>query len=366
MSEINTTTSMIEVTYKPHEYYLQFAASTWLTDSISLFIMPIIVILGLITNLLGFFILHFKQEFNLNIYFYLKVYFLNGFVTNSFGVLFVFCNARRYLGFSNSWVSMMYLNQIGSPAVNTCYFYNNMIDIMLTLDKLTIFIKSLSVFKNKYLKNPLIVSVVLCAYCVIVNLPIFFTAIPDTWIVKLSPNETYIFYDYRITDFNQTPTGIVFSFIDYVLRDILPFVIIVILNVLLIVLLKRYMNKRKSLTGNSRKRSVTKSTALSENTSKSAATSASSNVKDSQAAAAKKSEINAAIMVVTICCISFMKNTLIITSIVMAFIQISIISNTIGNFAYYLIFLASTLNFFIVYLGDKKFKSACKNLVKFN
>ena len=322
-----------EIKYLSHEFYLQYAGSLWITDSISLFIIPFMVIIGIVLNVIGFLIMRNNPEFNYKLYVYLKVMFLNSALTNCFGVLFAFVNARRYLSFSNSWFAMVYSLQVVTPCVYVTYFYNNMLDLYLAFDKLSIFNGYLSNINKKVFKRPYLVCFVTAIYCILVDLPIFFTFSPTAEEVNLSENETYLFYDYKLSDFGVSNIGVIYTAIDFFLMDVLPFLFLVLLNIPLAIYLRRYY-KSKSKIVKTRK-----------------------NLRKVESKEKRSKEVNAGLMVLLICLVSFIKNSLIIIAIVYTYIEIGLVSVLLYNYAYYFVFLASTLNFIIIYYFDKKFKS---------
>lgn len=350
------------IDYKPLEFYLRYVGSLWLTDSISLFVMPFVIILGLFLSILGFIVIITNQEFKLNLYFYLKVTFFNSAVANAIGILFAFVNARRYLPFSNSWTAMWYSMKIVSPCIYTCFFYNNMLEIVMTFDKLCIFVKKFSVINKKILGRPKITSLIILCYCVTTNSPAFIQFEPRSRIVDLSENETYHLIDYRITDFGESDLGIVFTYIIFFLMDILPFFMLLSLNIPLVILLKIHLNKKEELTFSKNKSKITPHSLTRTQTGTGTQTEDSTGLKKPVDKTVKKREITASIMVLTISFISLIKTILIILSILFTYIEIGLLSVLSYTYSFYFIFLASSINFFIVYFFDSKFKTAIKKI----
>jgi hypothetical protein len=350
-------------TYYSHEFWLEFGGSTWWSDIIGLFIIPPIVALGIFLNLLGFLILQFSALFqNSKIYVYLKFTFLNGLLCNGSGMLLPFTVVRRFLPFSNTYFSLWYMNSIALPTANVCYFYMTVLDVFITFEKLTIFIKRLDVLNKKYIDRPHLICMLAFAFCFLVDFSYYFFYVPKAELVYFSPNETYVFYNYEITEFTRSHIGQAIIYIQYALRDVTPLVLLVILNVTLIVELKRYMRNKKNIT---RRRGASGGLQAMENSigvtavaAKLNATAKRSTTSKLSAAAAKarRTNVNASIMVIFICIMTFIKSAIIMISIVVALVETSMVSNLLGSFSDYVLYTCMTLNFFIILHFDSNFK----------
>lgn len=223
MIKIEIPMSNFTATFKSHDYYLQLAGSSWTLDTFSLYIMSSVGIFGMITNILSFMVLKFGSDFNLNLYYYLKIFLINSSVINSFGTIYAFMNSRRYIPFGNSWFALVYINQLAVPVVNTCYYYNNILDILMLLDKLSIFVKILRIFNQRILRKPVLICIIAGLICVLLNIPIYLLNAPSVKLVYLNTNETYLFYSDHITNFGLSKLGEVLDYIDNVIRDVVPF-----------------------------------------------------------------------------------------------------------------------------------------------
>lgn len=145
-----TDTNSIDI-----DYLLYVIGSSRVSDAIGLFLIPIIIIIGITLNIIGFLVLYIDKEFNSNLYLFLKAHFFNSVITNILGILVPFVTAHHYLTqFSNSWFAFMYLNQIAVPIINTAYFYGNILDVWMALDKVGIFSRSVTKFNRGVFKNP--------------------------------------------------------------------------------------------------------------------------------------------------------------------------------------------------------------------
>lgn len=355
------------IEFYPREYYLLKAGSTWWSDSISLFVVPIILITGIFANLFGFMVLQISKEFQLKLYFYLKIYFLNSFVTNLLGILYGFTNSRRYISFSNTYFSMFYICKIGGTSAITCYTLNNLLDIYLTLERLSIFNRRLSYLNEKIIKKPWILCLISAIYSIIINIPFYLTYQPNERVVYLSSNESYLFVDYTLSDFSISDVGVYLIYLEYAVRDILPLALLILFNFILIYYFRRYLKNKVNLVAIGaveKPIEPNNTTTTSVNIPPAPTIATVVNQDNNLILNARKKEIKTTLMVLFICGVSIIKTGIIIASIVLPYIEIGLLSILFATFANYSIFTAATLNFFLVYFFDSKFKTAFNKPIK--
>ncbi len=85
--------------------------------------------------------------------------FLNGFICNATGILYSFTVTRRYLEFSDTYFALWYMNSIGLPVANLCYFYNTVIDLLIAFEKLSFFVKRLESLNKRVFSRPQLLSI---------------------------------------------------------------------------------------------------------------------------------------------------------------------------------------------------------------
>jgi hypothetical protein len=364
--ETNNTPNFTNYTFHDHEWWIEFGGSLPWSDAIGVFVMPPILAVGIIVNLIGFLILQFSSEFkHAKIYIYLKFTFLNGFICNATGMLYPFTVVRRYLPFADTYFALWYMNAIGLPIANVCYYYNLILDILITFEKLSIFVKRFENLNKKYLTRPQIICMVVFIVVLLIDLPYFFFYTATVELVYLSTNETYEFANYEISEFTQSKIGSVILFIQYAIRDIIPLLCLIALNVALIHELKKYIRKKRRLTNVQTieladrgtttmpvNLQLTQITALDTRNSvlKKKDTNSDAMIKKAQ-----KSHVSTTFMVILICVFSFVKSSIILTSIVYSSLEQGIVANLLGTFSDYLIYTITTLNFFIVLMFDRNF-----------
>jgi hypothetical protein len=356
----NNTPDFTNYTFHDHEWWLQFGGSLPWSDAIGVFIMPPIVAVGIIVNLAGFLILQYSSKFQqANIYAYLKFNFLNGFICNATGMLYPFTVVRRYLPFADTYFALWYMNAIGLPFANVCYYYSLILDILITFEKLSIFVKKMEIVNKKYFARPQLICIVVFIVVLLIDLPYFFFYTPTVKLVYLSPNETFEFANYEISEFTQSQIGSIILFIQYAVRDIIPLLLLIVLNVTLVRQLELYMMKKVKMTnvgvieGNAG--TIAGPARFSIDTVTVNRKTAAKNKK------IQRSQVSTSVMVILICVLSFIKSSIILVSIVYSSMEQGIVANLLGTFSDYLIYTITTLNFFIVFMFDRNFNHFFKN-----
>lgn len=149
--------------------WLEMIGSSWFLDGLYLFLFTPVSMLGVILNIFSFLVLT-NKKFNFYLYKYLRIYCLNSTIVNLTGA-FIFCSrSRRFLGFNNSYLSMLYECFIYIAICNTSYFYGGVLEIPIILERLCYLNKKLRWFLRF---NPNKVCLVCLLGCLIINTPYF-------------------------------------------------------------------------------------------------------------------------------------------------------------------------------------------------
>jgi hypothetical protein len=215
------------------------------------------------------------------------------------------------------------MNTIGLPIANVCYFYSNILSLLITIENLSIFVKPVEKFSKKYMASPKLICMAVFILCFIIDFPYFFFYVPSTQLVNLSSNETYLFTNYEISEFTHSHIGHAILYFQYVARDIVPIILLVFLNSSLIVQLNRYVRKRAIMTSQpvlpaQHVHAVSPEIALAVR----------AEFISKAVVKARRTTINATRMVCAICLMAFGKNTIILVSIIYSSVHESIVGES--------------------------------------
>lgn len=224
--------------FKNHSFYqtksewLEKFGSPLLLDTLYTILLCPLSFFGCLLNLLSLAIFFKKQFFTKPIFNYLRVYMINSLLLSSY---FIF-DAR------NSYETYFYGTFFFIPVQPMFYSFNSLLDLYLSVERLSIFITKIKLNKLSWK----ITCFLMLAFCFLINTPHVFVFEPKIVKVKLSTGVIYSITIWVKTNFGQTLFGKIVLCIIYSIRDLATLGLELFLNVLLIVLIKRHFNKKKS------------------------------------------------------------------------------------------------------------------------
>ena len=120
---------------------LQEAGYSFEINIIFVMVFPGINLIGFLLNLLNLIILK-DERFNNLFYKYLKVYCINSLMINLNNSSLVISQGGRFLAISNSYAAVVFFSYINIPIQNTFCLYGTILDILITTERLSIYISS--------------------------------------------------------------------------------------------------------------------------------------------------------------------------------------------------------------------------------
>lgn len=231
----NGTKYNLELT---EELFLRLGSS-WTLDSIYLFVIPPLSVIGFFLNLSFFFgSIGLKDPTNLNIYKYLIIYSFNSSIL-CFMYAFTFLTfSPRYFDMSFCYATKFYRCKILAYFSIVLSFFGNMLDIMIALDRISTFLNEKMYGFNA--ARPLTKCLSAFILSLIINIPILYS-------LKIMENNEF-FNENAVnfcgqTYFGRSNTGIVINLVLVLFRDILTLIIETILTGLSLFYYKKYKSK---------------------------------------------------------------------------------------------------------------------------
>lgn len=193
--------------------------------------------------------------------------------------------------------------------------------------------------------------------------------------VKLNETETLRLYMWKNTQFSLSLAGEILNYANYFIRDILIFVLEIVLNVVSLITLKKHMSKKFKTFELQSQKEHSKVGSKVTNTPKSvskvnetsfAISNCAKDVTNKKIAAlkqAERSETNATFMIVIICILSGIEHLLFITmAIYFNYIrnETAFLIGALGNLG---ITLKHFSNFIIFYMFNRVFRVECNKLL---
>ena len=222
--------------------------STWILDSIYLFFIMPLGLIGLVLNTFSLYVI-LKININIPIYRYLKIYCLNSSLICFLAIFSFYGNFTiRFTGIKTDLFARIYRCFIVNYVATSLYFYGNMLDIVIVIDRLSIFV---NFFKKLSKINPLNISIFLAIICFTINLPTFFR-------FRLKSDEE-ILYDFTESSINSSylafgicgswylHDNIIIVGLNIIGRDLLTLFLEIIFSILSVIYFIRFKESRKSI-----------------------------------------------------------------------------------------------------------------------
>jgi hypothetical protein len=218
--------------------------STLASDIFNFYPFIIAGLLGFITNLFSFIVFLNKDLATLPLYQYMQLYALSNAIMCFLGAFQFVAHVHRLYDWSNTeWTMDYYLHGFVNIG-NFLYFFNSILNTFVLMDRIASIKPSLA----KYVPlTPYKLSIIAGFFCFFIVLPFDFVFVPGKMTFKLNATETFTEIYTGTSDFSRTLFGVVITFAEYAIRDLLVLIIEIILNLVSMVLLKAHFNKKKSL-----------------------------------------------------------------------------------------------------------------------
>ncbi len=223
-----------QTSYIIDEKFLLRIGSTWVIDTLYLIVISPMGFIGFILNLISFGVLTKVKIRDTKIYEYLKIYSLNSsLICLSFGFMFSSHSPRYFSDFTDE-LAKIFKCRIFAYGMTSLYFFNNLLDILIILDRISIFTTKLN---RLGLIKPYILCLILLSLCSMTNLILYFS-------IKIAPDEIFISSNLSTyceqTDFARSTLGFIINLIVIILRDILTLIVEIMCSLILIYCYKRY------------------------------------------------------------------------------------------------------------------------------
>ena len=230
MNSTNQTGYIID-----ESFYLTIG-STLAIDTLYLMVISPMGFIGFILNIISFGVLYKVKIKETKLYEYLKIYSLNSsLICLSFGFLFSSHSPRFFPDFTDYLVKI-FKCRIFAYGMISLYFFNNLLDILIILDRVSIFTAKLNRLNSI---KPYVLSLILILACFLINLSLYFSIeITSDEIFFASNLNTYC----EQTDFAKSTEGFIINAIVIIFRDIITLIIEIICSILVIYYYKKYEN----------------------------------------------------------------------------------------------------------------------------
>jgi hypothetical protein len=230
-------------------YYIQIG-STWLSDTISVFVLAPLGFITICLNFLSFCsFLRMNKKLETNLTKYFRAYTLTSFIGCLLASLY-FLTSPRYFQFANSFLISFYRCKV-SQYIITLNFYANSLDCLILFERNACFLDKMKQFSKI---NPYIVSLIVFILCNIINSPYLFysfTRDENEYISAMNNLELKNFTYCQRNPFFLTIFGHIILILVIIARDIIVLILQICFSIASIVYFKEYLRlKRNSMMCN--------------------------------------------------------------------------------------------------------------------
>jgi len=144
--------------------------------------------------------------------------------------------------FTNSYAALFYSNYFFTPFLSIFYLNGNLLDTIIILERILTMHSIESVKKvidSKYFW------VFLILFCFIINIPYFMWTVTDYVDIKINNSTLIRNYYTKTTDFANSLFGQIFVIVLFFIRDVITLFSKIILNIISVILMKKYLNQRR-------------------------------------------------------------------------------------------------------------------------
>ena len=192
-------------------------------------------------NILIFMVLKNKEFESKSFFFFFKLNVINSILLSLVIMTSFLALTKRVFEFTNSYAASVYSSYIYGPLSSTLYLNNSLLEIFIVIERSLYFMPS----KYNILKLVNIKKLGTTTFFLsfIISLPIFFIISPGYLDFQVDVNKTVRLYFWQMTNFSMSMAGKIILYTMYFLRDALPLVLNLALNLISVVFIRKYKNR---------------------------------------------------------------------------------------------------------------------------
>ena len=230
------------------EYYYLRIGSTWIIDSLYMFIVLPEAFIALFLSLISFVCFMNKDFDRLLIYKYLRIFTFNNFLQNLIGMFCFITYSQRYFIYGDSYVSRIYRCKVTNYVLNTFYFFGNVLDVVIVIERLSKFSPKQKGFEKF---SSMKLSINLLILCLTINLPmafVYYVKNDQEFYSYLHDFNTLLTFTYCGREpFFTTIAGKGLILLTVFLRDIITLIFEFVISLYAIIKFKNFINRRSKL-----------------------------------------------------------------------------------------------------------------------
>ena len=238
---MNDYSYLTEVFKNDLDKWFDYFGLTFEMDITYVYVLIPISVISSCLNFLTFIVLS-NKEFNLSVFYsYLRLYIFNSLMISMLLITTFVSNSYRIFSFTNSFWSIAYGIYVFTPILTVLYFYSNLLEFCLIMERTEKFLPAKYRFIKKLDFNKLCLG--LFAFSIFLNIPAFLNCYPAVRSVRLENNSTHLIYYWGISEFSDSFYGKAITYAAFFARDFLFLSIKIVLNILSVHVIRKYLGK---------------------------------------------------------------------------------------------------------------------------
>jgi hypothetical protein len=357
-SSISVNHTSFDQLYPTLDQILTSIGSAYYIDCLWFYVNVPVSAIGIICNLLALIVLQ-DRELSIPLFKYLRLYCVNSVILNLAILMLFSSSVPRIFSWSNTSEVLASIGcYVITPVANLIYFFNTVIDILITFDRIGTF-KPIAVKWMKLTPYKMSLAAFIC--CLAIDFPFFFAFSPGSFTVYLNSTYAQTFRYSGLSSFAYTEVGKVLILIIYIVRDFLLMVVEIALSIASVYLLKQYMVRRASMFS---KRGSDAAVRASQMVNVASTVTAATN-DHARNGNSSNADLNLSIMVSLMCLFSIIEHLAVLIASAYPYIgSDNILIHLLYFLAFFLTSVKHSLNFLLLYTFNKKFRSIARKLVK--
>ena len=228
-------------TIKSLDSWLKAYGYPFYLEILYIFILTPLSVLTFASNLVTYMVLRKKQFMTSEFFRYLRLYVLNGCIISLIIITAFTSVTHQLFKFTNTYETIFYGCYIYFPLLSIFYFFSSLLEICVVFERLLFFLPRR--FKRIKILSFKTFHILMFIISIAINIPAYFlfeTAYVD---IEYAKDSWFRLYFYGTTQFSNTAIGRAIRYVGYSIRDLLPLVVKVILNIMTVNQVKKHLNK---------------------------------------------------------------------------------------------------------------------------
>ena len=227
-----------------NEEYLERIGSTWIIDSIYLFMISPIIFLAILFNSINLRVFTMIKQNKYSINKYYAIYSANSLIAAILTFSLMYTNSPRYFIEANYYLARIFRCKLAAIFINNFLLFGICLEIVVAIERISVLDKRYGFLKNRSVTFVSIVSYLIVA---LINMPSWFFDIKTDWQINeriKDPVKLKTFDLCELESFFQQIYGSYLLIFSTLIRNFLVFIIEIAINLIYVTKFKAFLNDK--------------------------------------------------------------------------------------------------------------------------